>query len=267
MVSKRFVGSYDHREYRPCPELSRHVDAYYVSGCRTRAQGRPLPGGMPNVFFHQGRTSLVSHGGTRTFRDGCYLVGPTTRLVRYMTPARMDMVGVRFKPGKAFELLGLAGEAFADESVPLRESGSACLKEVESRMTDAPTAERRVQILEEMLLRRLAAIPSGSDSRPALAAVERIVSGHGKMNPGGLSEEIGISAQHLRRLFSRFVGFAPKTLARLCRFRWVAEHIDRTQKPDWQDLVFDGGFYDQSHMIKEFHAIAGIVPGKFHLLG
>ena len=67
----------------------------------------------------------------------------------------------------------------------------------------------------------------------------------------------------IQRNFIKRVGVSPKTLTRIARVNYLIDKINREKAINFQDLVFDGNYYDQSHFIKDFKAITGETPGYF----
>lgn len=67
----------------------------------------------------------------------------------------------------------------------------------------------------------------------------------------------------LQRNFIKRTGVSPKVLSRIVRLNYLWDKIKNEDIVDYQDLVFDGNFYDQSHFIKDFKAITGESPTCF----
>ena len=51
---------------------------------------------------------------------------------------------------------------------------------------------------------------------------------------------------------------------RILRFQEVLARLALRKKVDWAGVAADGGFYDQSHLNREFRAFAGVTPGMYH---
>jgi methylphosphotriester-DNA--protein-cysteine methyltransferase len=85
----------------------------------------------------------------------------------------------------------------------------------------------------------------------------------GRISVAGLAAELGCGRQYLHRQVSRHLGLAPHTLARLLRFR-SALTAARTGRHSagWAGLAADHGYYDQSHLYREFRELAGMTPGQ-----
>jgi AraC-like DNA-binding protein len=73
---------------------------------------------------------------------------------------------------------------------------------------------------------------------------------------------LGASRRHLSALFTEQVGLGPKTAARLLRFERVCCRM-RENPRGWTEIAYDCGYYDQSHMNREFREFAGIAPTDF----
>jgi AraC-like DNA-binding protein len=78
-----------------------------------------------------------------------------------------------------------------------------------------------------------------------------------------LLQESLINKRSLRRNFIKRVGLSPKTLSRIVRVNYVWNEIKSHKSIDFQKVIFDGGFYDQAHFIKDFKLITGESPSHF----
>jgi AraC-like DNA-binding protein len=82
-----------------------------------------------------------------------------------------------------------------------------------------------------------------------------------------LVSDCGLSERHFRRVCLERAGVSPKYLARLLRFRQVAERIRAMKtsaaQPSWAQLAVACGYFDQAHLIREFQEFAGATPGRF----
>ena len=80
-----------------------------------------------------------------------------------------------------------------------------------------------------------------------------------------VAAEIGLSMRQLRRRCHAVVGYGPKTLQRVLRFRRFVGRID-AGLPSGQDthdlaaLAAQAGFADQAHLTRECRALAGLTP-------
>jgi AraC-like DNA-binding protein len=126
-----------------------------------------------------------------------------------------------------------------------------------------------------------AASPAAILARHAVAAIE---SSGGELRVETLADSLGVSRQHLSAQFREQVGLTPKLFARITRFRrataaardWrtaaaaTAAHASPAARAaicdgDWADLALACGYFDQSHLIRDFHDFAGASPDAWLL--
>ncbi len=71
--------------------------------------------------------------------------------------------------------------------------------------------------------------------------------------------QFGLSSRHLRRLSQCYLGLSPRNFTRVLRFQKTLHLMQNPQStPAWASY-----YYDQSHFIREFKALAGNTPSKF----
>ena len=71
---------------------------------------------------------------------------------------------------------------------------------------------------------------------------------------------LGISERQLRRILHDALGIGPKTFSRLMRFEHAVRAAQAAREINWSNIAVDAGYYDQAHLIADFHAIAGNTP-------
>jgi AraC-like DNA-binding protein len=80
----------------------------------------------------------------------------------------------------------------------------------------------------------------------------------------GLAAHVGLSTRQLTTLFGREVGLPPKQVSRLMRFGYARQRITagvrRGVRPDLAVLAADCGYYDQSHLDRDFAQYVGLSP-------
>lgn len=199
------------------------------------------------------------HDGDRiaSFAAGLY-AGP----VVMDSPGTAECVQVNFTPPGAALFFGLPLSELADAMVTLDDLGDRAIGGLRERLGDEPDPARRLDLVEAFVLGRLRA---GTPADPAIAwAYRRIVASGGRLRIAGLAEEIGCSRKHLFARFRRDVGLAPKTVARMARFRDALALSSRTAAPDWADIAAACGYADQAHLSRDFAALAGLPPSAWH---
>ncbi|MFY9151066.1 MAG: helix-turn-helix domain-containing protein [Prolixibacteraceae bacterium] len=69
--------------------------------------------------------------------------------------------------------------------------------------------------------------------------------------------------KHLISQFKKYGGLSPKSLHRIFRFNKLLEIINQKEEIIWTEIVYETGYADQSHFIKDFQEFCGFNPSKY----
>jgi AraC-like DNA-binding protein len=231
-------------------ELSPARDVHALVACRWL---RVVEEGSPS-------TALVLPDGCvdLIWRDGELLVaGPD----RGANPARLrpgqTILGLRLRPGVAGAVLGMPASEVLDGRFPLEEVIGTEAEHLAERIGEAGE-ETAFERLEELVASR--ASETGADPL-VLAATRRL--GFPGSRVEWLSDALGISERQLRRRFHGAVGYGPKALDRVLRFRRFVSRAPAVAsgEEDLARLAADLGYADQSHLTRDCRRLSGMTPG------
>jgi AraC-like DNA-binding protein len=250
-----------YREYPPHPLLAAHVACVWAARAPAAAHThRVLPDNCVDILWQD--------GGQQGFA-----VGMMSSSILVASARPVLTLAVRFKPGMAGVFLAAPLQALTDQraDIDLLWGRSDADRLADALWADAAPERARLALIERELLRRLraghanAARPAGSLAlvRQALSALE---SSGGDVRVEQLAAELGVSRQHLAVQFRQHVGLSPKLFARICRFRLATAALKTAPagSPDWAQLALECGYFDQSHLIHDFQALAATTPERFH---
>jgi len=118
--------------------------------------------------------------------------------------------------------------------------------------------QERFALLDDFFLERLddALSPVPSVTR----ALGRLRASGGSVRVSSVAAEIGCSRRHLAQGFREQVGVSPKLLGRILRFQHAVGLVGRGA--GWAEIAARCGYYDQAHMVRDFHQFAGASPGE-----
>jgi len=72
-----------------------------------------------------------------------------------------------------------------------------------------------------------------------------------------------LSQRRFIQVFTTEIGMTPKLFCRVQRFQRVLALLRLTTAVDWARLAVDCGYFDQSHMIRDFLAFSDFSPADF----
>ncbi|GAA4977609.1 helix-turn-helix domain-containing protein [Actinoplanes utahensis] len=198
-----------------------------------------LPDGCADLIWDSGR--------------GVFVAGPDTGPMPGTMPAGRTLVGVRLRPAAGGPVLGLPLDTLRDLRVDLADLDPAAARGLSA---DLPPAEA---------LRRLVGLTAGRAVRrppdPAMLAAVRLLHDPG-VRVHEIGARVGIGDRQLRRRFTAAVGYGPKTLHRVLRFRRFLDLLERERPPGGLgELALRAGYADQAHLGRESVQLAGLPPG------
>ncbi|MDP4276428.1 MAG: helix-turn-helix domain-containing protein [Bacteroidota bacterium] len=85
----------------------------------------------------------------------------------------------------------------------------------------------------------------------------------GQTDIARLADAACLSTKQFSRVFSEHIGAHPKEYSRTIRFQRALHMLETDQQRSLSALAYDCGYFDQSHMIKDFKALSGYTPGEY----
>lgn len=217
-----------------------------------------VPDGQTELIVHYGdRFSRVAADGATKLQSRTILTGQIVSPLRLRSGAEIGVVGLRFRPGGARAWLTEADEVEQEDCAPLDALRPSAARELLQQVGDAPTIEARVARRSQWVVRRRRR--DNARAREALALADRISAAPRNLYAGASRS----AARRVERLFDRYVGVAPRTLARIARFQRMLRSIREARRIDWSLVAASHGFFDQPHLIREFHSLTGTTPTRF----
>lgn len=246
----------------PAAPLRRFITAYYWVEV-------PAPCGPVEDLLHPEWANIrFTLGGRWSTRIGgidydpapaAALFGPTSKagVVRGQAGT---VLGVGLLPLGWARFIGMAASDLADKVSSLDLLLGA--KAGDTLEALRATGDDRVQadVLDALF-------KSLDDSGPALEPL--LLKAHERLltveRVEGMATALEISTRHLTRLSLRMFGFTPKMLIRRQRFLRTLQTL--RERPDTPlGPLIDGGYFDQSHFVRDFKQFMGMSPSRYFAL-
>ena len=130
---------------------------------------------------------------------------------------------------------------------------------LEERLALAEPGDRR-DLLEQ------AVHPLAREAEPDPLVVASLgLLGRRESSVAELSRTLAIGERALRRRFDRAIGYGPKKLDRIIRFRRFLHQAGSRREASLAETAFEVGYADQAHLTRECRRLSGLTPGD--LLG
>lgn len=275
------MGPLDYREIEPSPVLRALVRCYWtlrgpgVEGSAgagdASAAGleRIVPDGCAEIVLNRAECFRRHRDGRSHLQAEVLLVGQIRRSIAIAPTGDIDLFGVRFEPGGPFPLLGLPMHELADLDLDLGAVDARLgteLRGAGEREDDRARLDGVEAALLAALARRVRGSSGGGGRSGESGLVPAAVRGMegGLASAGAVARSLHVSRRTLERAFRREVGLAPRLYLRIRRLQGVLRRFDAgAALPGWAVLAAEHGYADQSHLIRDFRALAGTTPRRY----
>jgi AraC-like DNA-binding protein len=229
-----------YREWAPPAALRPAVSCLWTSA---------VPDGEPTLVLPDGCTDIIWRQGA-----GVFVAGPDTGPVPAVLPPGTMLAGVRLRPGAGGSVLGLPLAELRDLRVDLADVRPELAGQLPGG--DLPPGQALGRLIAITAGLAAAGPPDPLVSRAAwLLATSR-------ERTDELATELGVSERQFRRRCLDAVGYGPKALHRILRFRRFVSRIDAAGPgADLALIAAEAGYADQAHLTRESVRLAGLPPG------
>ncbi|WP_074258238.1 helix-turn-helix transcriptional regulator [Vannielia litorea] len=209
---------------------------------------------VPLIFIFDGAFEVgMGRDPARGDRIASFMAGLSVTPARIASPESVQVLQIDLTPVGAMRLLGPVLGDTAEGVHALADFGDRQITALHARMVEANCWATRLALAEAFLARRLAA----ATLPPPLARAWQLIEATGGRAPvARIAAHLGITRRHLARQFQPF-GLGPKQAARVARFTAASA---RAGTASWAEIAADAGYADQSHLVREFRALAGMTP-------
>lgn len=235
------------QRFAPHPYLQPWVQCYWVLHAHIASRTENL--------YPDGGTSLVIDFAAA---DLPMQFSASQQLHQLPLHGHLDRLGIRFHPGGAFQLLGLAMNELSNCELSLAALGLA-RPLLQEQLFEAKSLSARLQLIECWLLQESQQVQAQQGLVQQLLPL--LSDAHCSIEE--LSHRATISRRQLERKFQQQVGLSPNKLKQLLRVKQVRQLINQAPTRSLTQLAVDLGFYDQAHFIRQFQQVTGQTPGQY----
>lgn len=224
---------------------------------------RVLPNARAQMLINLHQDALHSFHPTREVRQqasGMAVQGPLDAPIVVDRAEQRRLCGVSFSPGGAFAYFGGAVSKFVSGLVDLNQFSWTEQSALHENLANVSDPVVRLDVLEAALVER-APISTRWDSIVLQASA--LLRNGARVHK--VAKHFDVSQQTLIHRFRERTGLTPKAFSRIERF----QRLLRNQRygTSWSAAALDAGYFDQSHMVREFRRFAGLSPSEYALHG
>lgn len=249
----------------PTQDLSPFIKKYWAMdgtvGSDAGHLQRIVPMGMADlIFYFNDLPENIDR--SESLKSRSVINGQQTNYYDLKVVGRINLFSVTFTPQGTRQFFNIPLTEIHNRNLPLRFLAGSIADEMEDRLFHANNFYSRVKIIEKHLMKKL-----DEQRRFEFQRMNRTISNisrsRGLSNIDSLASDACLSRKQFERVFSDYIGLTPLQFMRVLRFQNAIDIKAKKAEISLTELAYSSGYFDQSHMVREFKRISGHTPGKY----
>ena len=121
--------------------------------------------------------------------------------------------------------------------------------------------KQRIEHIDTYFVQKLKSI--FKPQRQIVYAVDLIQKTKGLLSLAEVADKACLSPRHFERKFKAAVGVSPKTFSKVVKFKHAVSFLNEHKDESIFSIAIDCGYYDHTHMIKDFKNLSGNTPSFY----
>jgi len=250
--------------FTPSSPLASHIHSYWIleRDDEVSSVERIVPTGCIQLIFY--RSGHMWSLTDKTFQPRAFLGGQYNLYTDIEAAGSLSMIVIVFRPLGVKSFFDFPLSDIAQSVLSIEDMPDPIWKELEERLFEIVQPEQIISMIEYYLTRKLF---SDSDyNLKRLSAAVTLVSQQSDRKVSDMAAESCLSVKQFKRLFTQYVGLQPKEFIRIMRFQRALYYMEHFPSMSFSQIAFECGYYDASHLVKEFKQLSGYTPTDFSSL-
>lgn len=217
---------------------------------------------LNNGFLFQLATPVdtVTMDSIRLPRPRSFAEGHFYKPFRLLFKGTFAIAGISFRPGQMHHFLRDSESLIQNQFVDLKELFGGLAEDLEQKVATTIDLSKLAIIFDHFLLSLL---PSKVSNHVLNAAIDTIFTNSGNVKVTRLAEIAQMSRRRLERRFQQTFGLSPGYICKVARFQSVLMKQTFYTNSKLTELAHSCGYYDQSHMIRDFKHFTENTPTQY----
>lgn len=255
----------DYIEYSAPVRLSHIIESYWTNILHPEDFQQEydyiIPDGSTEAIFMLNGNYLRDdeEKNTKHLVEYCSLVPAFNKAIKVYQKPFTRCLGIRFKPGAVQQLTGVSLQELDNTPYPLQELMPELADLVMDETLKKTSPPKIIQKINTWLVTQT---NEPAENHIISAFISETIKKKGSIVIKDFCASFGMHKSTLEKNFKHTTGLSPKQYARLIRFNYLLNKM-LFSGANLTETGYEMGYFDQSHMIKDFRNIMGIAPNEF----
>lgn len=243
----------------PSPLLSQYIKYYWVlkTDAVEPVMIQTIPSGCVHLVFHRGENLNIQSKGLQPKN---FIRGQFSTYGGLISEGNIDMIAVIFHPLGLTPFVRCSMIELYNYYIDVEDLEDIELNYLKRNISNEQAIETCIRLIELFFIQRL--VDTDCNFLRTQHAIRQIIN-HPQIEVNALAECACLGYRHFKRIFTNYVGMSPKKYYRIVRFQRALYLLQNHPGMEFIDLAYSCGFYDPSHLVKDFREFSGCSPMQY----
>lgn len=251
---------------QPSPFLAQYVKQFWMIENYVHPGSsylhRIVPNGLMELNFYMGEKP-ESTNPDKHLAENTLISGQQKSAYDLRIKNKLSLFSITFQPLGVKAFFNIPMNECCDQNIPLRFIHKEFTEKLESQLFEIKTFHQKISLAEKLLTELFIKKQTEYNFKRVGDSIQFINTKGGKTNVEELAGRACLGRKQYERIFSECIGISPKRFLKIVRFQHSIFLKQQNGEMNLTRLAYDSGYFDQSHMINDFHLISGMTPTQF----
>ncbi len=217
--------------------------------------------GYPGVVFQKSEQGVILMPVKKELST-FFMYGQTVAPISLSIDGAFRMIVFQLYPFAAKALFQVNPKELKDDCYDLITSGTSGVTNTLEALASRELLENQIDLIASYLS-NVAQVAVLNTDDLVHHAVNYLLVSNGSLTIKDLADKLNTTVRTLQRKFAVQVGLSPKKFAKIIQFQASMSQLSEADFSKLSDIVYENGYADQSHFIRNFKQFAGQKPSRF----
>ena len=216
-----------------------------------------IPSGCVHLVFHRGENLNIQSKGLQPKN---FIRGQFSTYGSLISKGYIDMLAVIFHPLGLNPFVRCSMSELYNHYIDVEDLEDIELNHLKLNISAEPAVETCIRLIERFFMQRL--VDADCNYQRTQHAICQIIN-QPQIDVNTLAESACLGYRQFKRVFTNYAGMSPKEYYRVVRFQRALYLLQNHPGMEFVDLAYSCGFYDSSHLVKDFKEFTGCSPTQY----
>lgn len=216
--------------------------------------------GYPGIIFLEAEYKAILLPRKKELSQ-FFLYGQTLNPIEISLEGSYQLIVFQLYPFSSRLLFSVDPKKLNDECYDLSKIKGANINNPLDRLVTIDYTEMRIRLIAQFLS-KLAEEKGLQKYQEIQMAIQIVNERKGMISVNEIAESMKISERTLQRMFKDYIGISPKKFANIIQFQTSLTQISQDSFLKLTDVVYENGYADQSHFIRNIKKFTGKRPSQ-----